>query len=658
MRRLRLGSVASLAAVLFLLGAPVALAQSGSGVTEDTPAQSANKLQIAKINSTDLAKVQVQFTYNGEPKDLERVTLRENGQQITTSRPQTLKSTGTARATVLVVDLSGSMQEHGGLDTAKRKMRELIEAKDADDQMAIVGFGWTSNVYQKLTADKGDLLGALDKLNADAKAHTAMWDGVANATAMLAGEPKLQHNIILVADGSDDASQTTVAQVRGDLVTTATQLFAMGITQEGQLDRSGIRSLVSAAGGRFFVAEKATDIAAAFDQTATALGNQFVVTYKSLAGRGRASLDLTVGGTTVAASFTTGGIASGSENLKPQIVAAPGGPAFLRNSGGLVLGLVLLGLAVAIAAYVVTQLVVAKRSGLSAMLSPYSDGYGPTGSDDADGGSGGGLGQSAFLQRAVNMTEGFAQKQGFLEELEARLERADIPLRAAEVLFFYLVALLVAVVVGFLLAGLIGALVLLIIGGVAGPAILSFRERQRKNKFTAQLPDMLQLMAGALRAGFSLMQAVDAVSQEVEDPMGKELRRVVTEARLGRELEESLEDTAERTASDDFAWAVMAIRIQREVGGNLAELLLTVAETMVQRTRLRREVKALTAEGRISAIVLGVLPPGLGAFITLTNPDFMRPLFHEFLGQMMLGLAIVSMIIGFVWMNKVIQIEI
>lgn len=140
--------------------------------------------------------------------------------------------------------------------------------------------------------------------------------------------------------------------------------------------------------------------------------------------------------------------------------------------------------------------------------------------------------------------------------------------------------------------------------------------------------------------------------------MGKELRRVVTEARLGRELEEALEDTAERTGSDDFAWAVMAIRIQREVGGNLAELLLTVSETMMQRTRLRREVRALTAEGRISAIVLGILPPGLGAFISLTNPDFMRPLYHEFLGQVMLGLALVSMIIGFIWMNKVIQIEI
>lgn len=656
MRRLRLGSIASIAAILILLAGPSAFAQSDGGVRDETPLRSANKLQITKIDSTDLKKVQVHFTYNGEPADLEKVTLRENGVQVQASRPESLRSTGTARATVLVVDLSGSMQEHGGLDTAKRKMKELIEAKDDADEMGIVGFGWTSHIYQSLTDDKQELLKALNELTADPKAHTAMWDGVANATAMLAREPKLQHNLILVTDGSDDASETTASQARGDVVTSATQVFAMGITQEGQLDQKGISNLVASAGGRFFVAEKATDIASAFDMTATALGNQFVITYPSQAGRGRASLDLTIAGTTQTATFTTGGVASGAVSLKPQIVPGPSGPAFLRNTAGLVLGLVLFALTIGVIAYVVVQLIFAKRSGLSAMLSPYADGYGPAAAPDEEGS--GGLAQSAFLQRAVELTEGFAEKRGYLENLESRLERADIPLRAAEVLFFYVVGVVVLGILGLLIQGIIGALVLLIIGIIAGPSVLSFRERQRKMKFTEQLPDMLQLLAGALRAGFSLMQAVDAVSQEVEDPMGKELRRVVTEARLGRDLEDALDDTAVRTGSEDFAWAVMAIRIQREVGGNLAELLLTVAETMIQRTRLRREVRALTAEGRISAMVLGVLPPGLGAFLALSNPEFMSPLFHDFFGQVLLGLAVVSMIIGFIWMNKVIQIDI
>jgi tight adherence protein B len=190
------------------------------------------------------------------------------------------------------------------------------------------------------------------------------------------------------------------------------------------------------------------------------------------------------------------------------------------------------------------------------------------------------------------------------------------------------------------------------------PAALNFLAKRRQKQFEAQLPDMLQLLSGSLRAGYSLMQGVEAVSQEVAEPMGKELRRVVTEARLGRELEESLDGVAARMQSADFEWAIMAIRIQREVGGNLAELLLTVGETMVSRERMRREVAALTAEGKISAIVLGILPPAMAGVMYVVNPKYMQVLFQETMGQVMLGIGILMMVVGFAWMMKTIKIEI
>jgi tight adherence protein B len=140
--------------------------------------------------------------------------------------------------------------------------------------------------------------------------------------------------------------------------------------------------------------------------------------------------------------------------------------------------------------------------------------------------------------------------------------------------------------------------------------------------------------------------------------MGRELRRVVTEARLGRPLEEALDGVALRMGSGDFAWATMAIRIQREVGGNLAELLVTVAETMTERERLRRDVNALTAEGKISAIVLGLLPIGLGLFIYTVNPGYMDPLFEETIGKFLLGGSIFLALFGFWWMKKTIEIDI
>jgi tight adherence protein B len=169
---------------------------------------------------------------------------------------------------------------------------------------------------------------------------------------------------------------------------------------------------------------------------------------------------------------------------------------------------------------------------------------------------------------------------------------------------------------------------------------------------------MLQMMSGSLRAGYSLLQGVEAVAQEVDDPMGRELRRVLVEARLGRVLEDAMDDMAERMGSRDFGWAVMAVRIQREVGGNLAELLSTVAETMIARERLRREVHALTAEGRISAIILGLLPVGLGVIMYGINPSYMNVLFHDSFGQVLLIGSILLALVGFYWMKKTIEIDI
>jgi tight adherence protein B len=214
-------------------------------------------------------------------------------------------------------------------------------------------------------------------------------------------------------------------------------------------------------------------------------------------------------------------------------------------------------------------------------------------------------------------------------------------------------------VVGLLLwRSLLAVLICGVLGGLVPPAVLNFLAKRRRKAFMMQLPDTLTLLAGTLKAGYSFMQGVEAVSHEVEEPMGGELRRIVTEAQLGRPLEEAMEASAERMGSADFEWAVMAVRIQREVGGNLAELLITVADTMTQRQRLRGEVAALTAEGKISAIVLGILPVGMGAVLFVINPEYMRVLFDDTLGQIMFGVACVSALLGFAWMKKIINIDI
>jgi tight adherence protein B len=154
------------------------------------------------------------------------------------------------------------------------------------------------------------------------------------------------------------------------------------------------------------------------------------------------------------------------------------------------------------------------------------------------------------------------------------------------------------------------------------------------------------------------MQGVEAMAGEVGEPMGHELRRVLAEARLGRSLDDALNDMAVRLKRPDFEWTVMAIGIQREVGGNLAELLDTVAETMIQRERLRREVRSLTAEGRVSAFILGLMPVGLGLMMFAVNRDYISKLFNTGIGQGMLAGSSVLAIFGFIWMKKIVEIEI
>ncbi len=461
-----------------------------------------------------------------------------------------------------------------------------------------------------------------------------------------------------MAGQNDNASGSDKDAAIGELASSQAAILGVAYTGSGY-NGSQLQSLSDTYGGQVLTNSEGTTIGGDVAAQATLLDTQqFIALYTSDVPTGQvANLQLQVGDQSAAATYTVGTDAFGYVNVNPASVSSSNakGISFLQGGLGLALAVLLVLVATALAAYAIF-LLVTKDNSLNNVLQPYSEGYGPQAElESEDDGS---YAKTALIQRAVEVTENFAESQGYLSRAEGALERANLPLRAGEALFFYGAVVLIATILGLALGGLFVAL---IFGGFAAlvpPAVVSFLANKRRKKFLGQLPDTLQLLSGTLRAGYSLMQGVEAVSQEVENPMGAELRRVVTESRLGRPLEESLEGVAERMASPDFSWAVMAIRIQREVGGNLSELLLTVADTMTQRERLRRDVAALTAEGRMSAIVLGLLPIGLGAAMFVINPEYTSKLFNDTLGNILLGGAVVMMIIGFVWMKKIIDIEI
>lgn len=325
---------------------------------------------------------------------------------------------------------------------------------------------------------------------------------------------------------------------------------------------------------------------------------------------------------------------------------------WLGGTGGLVVVAVVALAAGTAVAYAVLARLMAAPTALARAVEPYAgtDASRPTDSSKEDA-------RLAGFRHGLDRAAAVAQLGTILTWTETRLDQANLALRAPEALFLHALGVIVGGAAAFFLGGHLVGLVVFLGLLVAPPAILNIRAEQRLKLFTAQLPDALVLTASSLKAGYSFLQGIEAVSQEVREPMAGELRRVMAEARLGRPVEDALEDCAARMKSPDFEWAVKAVGIQREVGGNLAELLETVAETMVERERLRRDVRSLTAEGRMSAIVLGVLPLGVGVTLYVVNPTYIRVLIDNTGGRIALIAAAIGMVVGFIWMNRVIDVD-
>ncbi|MEY2460148.1 MAG: tight adherence protein [Acidimicrobiaceae bacterium] len=633
------------------LGALALVAPPSAGAS--AAQASGHTAKLVEVNSTDPDNVSVVFRYDGPASDAATASVKvaENGKPVQVQDTKATRAVGV----VLVIDTSASTDNSNVLAEARNAVKALVPTLKAGTSVAVVAAGSDALVAQNFTADPALVDQAMRSLTP--AGDGALWEGVTRAGDLIKNQTGMLGSIVLITDGNN-AKGTTFSAARGAAIDAGTAVFVVGING-GKLGGEA-KDLADATGGTFATSDKAADATSLLGGYTAQLNGLYSFTYKSANAKGVNDLDIVVGDASVRGSYIVGAVASGAAALAYQPPVTAGGFSALQNDLGKYLAIVLGLLGAGLAAYAIIGIAVKDNSGLASVLQPYSEGYvARPGDDDDDDEAESGMAQTAMMQRAVEFTRQFAEKQGFLTRVEGALERANLPLRAAEAMFFYAagavaVALLTAVITRslFLVLIIVGATVLI------PPAALNFLSNRRKRQFEAMLPDTLQLLSGTLRAGYSMMQGVEAVSQEVSEPMGRELRRVVTEARLGRPLEESLDAVAERMASPDFGWAVMAIRIQREVGGNLSELLMTVGDTMTQRERLKRDVKSLTAEGRISAYVLAALPVLLGFAMWGLNPDYMSALFDETIGKIALGIAVVMMIAGFAWMQAIVKIDV
>jgi tight adherence protein B len=248
---------------------------------------------------------------------------------------------------------------------------------------------------------------------------------------------------------------------------------------------------------------------------------------------------------------------------------------------------------------------------------------------------------------------------GFGGRLEAMLEQAELPMKAGEFAAFTVLCALAGGVVGALL--LTNILFVLLVAAAASliPYGWLLHARKKRQKTMAeQLPDVLSILASSLRAGHSFLQALDQVAGEIKEPSAGEFHRVVSEIRLGRSIDDAMNEMAERVGSEDMRWAVMAVNIQRQVGGNLAEVLDIVANTVRERAYVQRQVRVLSAEGRLSIAILTALPFGIFFYLALVNPEYVAPLFNTMIGRILLLVGGTLMALGVFVMTRIVRIDV
>jgi Flp pilus assembly protein TadB/uncharacterized protein YegL len=548
------------------------------------------------------------------------------------------------RAVVLVLDTSGSMKDGGRLAAARVAALRYVAAVPGDVALGVVTFADRPVVRLQPTTDRDAVKAAIAGLVANG--GTAIFDAVERARTMVATGYDLAR-IVVLTDGADTASSATAATVARTLSRSHVTIDAVSLgagAGDAKLD-----TLARATGGRSVAAADATSLNAAFNDLASSLSGAVVVTAMvptNLAGAtATVRATLTLPGHAAATAVTA--VTFRESTLKPAAPASPPRWLLLLAAGGVAVALLVLGL---VAVYGITG-----RSRSLQRVRRIEQHLGPAAQSHATD-----LREESPVVRVMlSASERAISRHGSSGRLQLQLDQAGMDLRPAE---WMLIRAGVAVGAGVLLAlalpWWLGLLLGLPVGWFGMGLYRSIRASRRSRRFAEMLPDSLQLVVSALRSGFSLPQAIDAVVREGDEPVSTEFGRALAETRLGADLGDALTHTAERNRNEDLSWLVMAIRVQREVGGNLSEVVETTVGTMRERGRLRRFVRSLSAEGRLSAWVLTGIPILVGGFMFAFRGEYLRPLYTTGLGVLMLGVGVVLLGFGIFWMSRLIKLEV
>jgi tight adherence protein B len=591
--------------------------------------------------------------------DLGSVSVTLDGAKVDATAQTAANTDEVKRTTVLAIDTSDSMKGTK-IAAAKAAANAYLDTVPANVAIGIVTFDNDVVVRLAPGTDRDAARAVINGLSL--KLNTTLYEGVKTAIATT-GANTGQRQVLVLSDGKDNTKAPLQPVI--DAIKASKVKVDVVALEQGTAAPPPLAAMASASGGTV-ISANADALTAAFSSEADVLARQILVTVDvpatQSATEATVAVSLDAGGEThtasafVAVKSATSGPTQPADDpfaVKPATSSGFEIPKVAVYGALAAIGLGVIGLIAGLFAApkekrvsLDDQLSLYGASASNARIARAKIKQAPTAS----------LTEQA-KQAAENM---LASNAGIEAKIAQRLEGAGMALKAPEWLLLHIGIAFAAGLLGLLLsAGSPVTMILFLVLGAVGPWVYLVLKRSRRLKaFNAGLADTLQLMSGSLSAGLSLAQSLDTIVREGQEPITSEFKRVIVESRLGVTLEDALDGVAERMQSTDFRWVVMAIRIQREVGGNLAELLNNVAATLREREYLRRHVRALSAEGRLSAWILGGLPPGFLGYLTLTKPDYVNPLYTTPIGWVMLGGMAVLLSVGILWMTKVAKVDI
>lgn len=627
-----------LGATLLAAMPTVVLAQNGS-------------LTIDDVNDDEYPIVEVTVTVPPELGDTrlskEPFTVTENGRSV---KPYLGNSPEVEEPPpphiVLAIDVSGSMEN--SIERAKAAADQFVASLPADAVVAVVTFGDEPSVLVEPTTELEAVRSRLAAIDVDVNAETALYAGVRRAANLLSTDGGESGTVVVLSDGENTVRGMSADAAIEALDRHGALLWAVALPGEENFE--ALRTLASD-DGRVLSATNADELDAIYAGLASDLRRIYVLRYESNAS-GRTELGVTLDADSLRSGHTVqvtiddrGAVAAGEPppvtSVEPDVVQVT--VPLLGTAGAYVVGLV----ALASGVFVLLLLVLVPRR-----RPPRERLFIDQPLNHRQGAK-----LSTIAQWATDVTDRRLHRGTLGDRLDRDLEGAGLNLRPGELVVVVMSLMVVAYTIGAVTVSTLFGLVLMPMPPLLVRLWLAIRRDKRQAAFSDQLTDVLQLIGSSLRAGYGLTQGIDAVSRDAEEPASGEFRRIIVEHRLGRDLTEAMQNCAARMDNSDFSWVVQAINIHRDVGGDLSKVLDNIVATIRDRADIHREVRTLSAEGRMSARVLTGLPILVLVGLMTMSPGYIQPLFSNPLGLVMLAVAALLMVVGVLVMRRMSKIQ-